>query len=410
MADVLDIPGMPKTTGWDFNGSGSLSPLVADSGTKITEMANAINWGPSFNNVANIAPTDFGALTNGSFSQSMHDAMGNFSKSLDNGFETLKNGMGATEIANLLGGLGAVGGGVQKFGVKLISKTSGEIVFFRVMPTISESRAAQYDDVMMPHHPGLIAKYNHTAPRSWSIGNIKLISRTIAEADENQKIINTIRGWLMPYYGSGTEMTTPDMLGAPPDLLEFTAYGQHNIGGIPVVLENASWDWPNDVDWIHTSNGEPFPVIMNLGQLQLKEAWSPREYSGFDLAAYKQGDMIGAYVPAVIPPLEVSKPETSTSGNTTTDTSQSGISSNEPSTATAGEKVVTSATPQPKDLGGAQPVPKGAPIPTIAAAKEWGAQPWKPFVPSNPSKQSIMHDSASNLGMQNSGVSKFGLF
>lgn len=408
MAGTLDIPGMPKAQGWAWGDNGTLTPLTADSGTKLTEMASSLKWGSSsFANNPEIMPTQFGALTNGSFSQSMQDSLTNFGDSISSQFSSLTDRMGATDIASLLGGLGAIGGGISKFGVKLVSKSSGESVFFRVMPTISESRAALYDDVMMPHHPGLIAKYNHSAPRTWSIGSIKLASRTIAEADENQQIINTLRGWLMPYYGSGTELSTPDMLGAPPDLLEFTAYGDHNIGAIPVVLENASWDWPNDVDWIHTSNGEPFPVIMNIGTLALKEAWSPREYSGFDLAAYKQGDMFGAYVPAVVPPLEVSKPETTPAGNTTTDTSQSGIKTDEPKTATATEQAQSV---QPKDTKLPQKAAKAPRIPTVEAAKAQAAAPFKTAGPTV-AKASAIQNTTLNLGMPAKGsFSKTGLF
>jgi hypothetical protein len=315
MADIISDPSLPKLNGFAWTEGGQLTPLTARSETKLTEMATAINWGSSsFSNTAKAMPTDFGALTNGSFSTAMNDALNNFGDSISSKFKSF-NGMGATEIAEMLNGLGAIGGGVQRFGVKLVSKVTGEEVLFRVMPTINEGRQAMYDDVMMPHHPGLIAKYNHTGPRTWSIGNIKLISRTIAEADENQKIINTLRGWLMPYYGYGTESSTPELLGAPPDILEFTAYGDHNIGKIPVALESFGCDWPNDVDWIHTSAGEPFPVIFNIGSLTLKEAWSAREYSGFDLSAYRRGDLANAYYPVIIPKIGTA-PETSPANNT----------------------------------------------------------------------------------------------
>lgn len=320
MADIITDPSLPKINGFAWTESGELTPLTARNETKLTEMANAINWGSSsFSNTAKAMPTDFGALTNGSFSTAMNDALNNFGNDISSKFESTK-GLGASDIASMLTGLGAIGGGVQQFGVKLVSKVTGEEVLFRVMPTINEGRQAAYDDVLMPHHPGLIAKYNHTGPRTWSIGNIKLISRTIAEADENQQIINTLRGWLMPYYGYGTENSTPELLGAPPDILEFTAYGDHNIGKIPVVLESLGWDWPNDVDWIHTSGGEPFPVILNIGSLTLKEAWSPREYSGFDLSAYRKGDLSNAYYPVIIPKIGTA-PET-TPATLTSDVSQ----------------------------------------------------------------------------------------
>lgn len=405
MADTIDVSGLPKSSGWAWTDSGTITPLTADNGVKLKEMANSINWGASaFETTTDIMPTDFGALTNGSYSTSMNTALQDLGKQWEKGFSTLTNGMGAAEIASLLAGYGAQGGGVSEFGVKLVSKVTGETVLFKVMPTISESRAAVYDDVMMPHHPGLIAKYNHSAPRTWSIGSIKLISRTTAEADENQRIINTLRGWLMPYYGSGTEISAPDLFGAPPDLLEFTAYGDHNIGKIPVVLENAGWDWPNDVDWIHTSTGEPFPVILHIGQLSLKEAWSPREYSGFDLEAYRQGNLAGAYIPAVYAPLDTAKPETTTAGAANADTSQSGIKTTEPAVTATGEKPIAV---QPKDTHLPQKVSKSsaAIIPSKNAAKAFNNAGQTGV------KNTVVRDSAFNLGMPTtSGLSKSGIF
>lgn len=106
----------------------------------------------------------------------------------------------------------------------------------------------------------------------------------------------------MPYYGYGTDANsvTKDLLGAPPDILSLSAYGDYNIKDIPVVLTDLSIEWPNDVDYITTENGEPFPVIMHIGSLSLKEARSAREYSGFDIVAYRGGDMVNAYNPVQI--------------------------------------------------------------------------------------------------------------
>ena len=98
----------------------------------------------------------------------------------------------------------------------------------------------------------------------------------------------------MPYYGAGTEALAPEKLGAPPPVLKFSGYGARNISPIPVVLESYDTSWPNDVDYIPTHDGTPFPVIMEIN-LNLKEAYSPGEYSKFDLYAYKTGDLTTAY-------------------------------------------------------------------------------------------------------------------
>lgn len=259
-------------------------------------ISNALGGNDALNNMI---PESFKALTNGSFSTVTENAIKDFGNNLLP--DSFKKGFfgdtaGATDISAMLvdNGIATAAGGPSKNQVTLTSTVTGQTVTFKVTPTISEERSAQYDEVTPAHHPGSMMKYNHTATRGWSIGQIKLISRTIAEATENQKTLNLLRSWLMPYYGYGTEAENKNMLGAPPDVLKFTAYGSKNMGDIPVVMTSLNLSWPNDVDYIHTAGMEAFPVILTI-DISLKEAWSPREFSGFSLAAYKNGDLKGAY-------------------------------------------------------------------------------------------------------------------
>jgi hypothetical protein len=249
--------------------------------------------------INNMIPESFKALTNGSMSTVTENAIKDFGNTL--GFDSFKSGffgdtVGASDVSSMLSdaGIAAGVGGPTRKEVTLVSTVTGETVTFKVTPTISEERSATYDEVSPAHHPGSIMKYSRTASRGWGIGQAKLISRNVAEATENQKTLNLLRSWLMPYYGYGTEAEDKNRLGAPPDVLTFTAYGDKNIGGVPVVITSLNVSWPNDVDYIHTADMQAFPVIMNI-DISLKEAWSPREYSGFSLAAYKKGDMKGAY-------------------------------------------------------------------------------------------------------------------
>lgn len=177
--------------------------------------------------------------------------------------------------------------------VVLESTISSEYIKFRVSPRISESRSAQYSEVNLIHHPGSILKYERTASRSWNV-SAKLVSRNQQEASENQNILNMLRGWVMPFYGAGTEQNDPDKLGAPPPVLLFSGFGENNIGKIPVVLESYSTDWPNDCDYIPTMTGDPFPVVMDI-TVNLKESYSPAEYSNFNLFAYKSGWLSEAF-------------------------------------------------------------------------------------------------------------------
>lgn len=170
-------------------------------------------------------------------------------------------------------------------------------VVFTVMPTIAESRSASYKSFTPLQHPGEILKYDTTQSRSWSI-SARLVARTIEEATDNLNIINTIRSWVMPFYGVGTAMSESSkrFLGAPPPILTLSAYGRQMIGPVKCVLESYSWDFPNDVDYLPTNTVDkaPFPVLLSVS-LTLKESWSPVEYSGFSIVDYRNGDMAEAF-------------------------------------------------------------------------------------------------------------------
>lgn len=170
---------------------------------------------------------------------------------------------------------------------------SDDFVLFNVMPTIAESRTANYEEVNIVHHPGQILRYRTTSPRAWTI-TARLISRNSEEASNNLKSVNLLRSWLMPYYGEGTKATFADKLGAPPDVLIFSAYGDKTIPEHPVVLESFQTSFPNDIDYIPTLDKTPFPVILEV-TLGLKESWSPKEFSQFDLSQFKSGDLRSAF-------------------------------------------------------------------------------------------------------------------
>jgi hypothetical protein len=187
----------------------------------------------------------------------------------------------------------------QRFKVTLSASPGrngqAETLIFDVMPRISESRQATYSDFTPMHHPGQIQKYQSSQSRSWSM-TAKLISRNSTEASRNLETINIIRSWVMPFYGQGTAQdgVYSKYLGAPPPIITLSAYGDKMIGPVKTVMTQYSWDFPNDVDYIKTLNNTPFPVLIEL-TLNLTETFSPAEYSGFNLNAYKQGNMQQAF-------------------------------------------------------------------------------------------------------------------
>ena len=174
-------------------------------------------------------------------------------------------------------------------------------VEFLVMPQVSERRNVTYSEFQPLHHPGHIMKYRDSSSRSWGV-NAKLVSRSISEADQNVKYLNNIRSWSVAPYGNGTRLNKDfpidrGAIGGPPSTLTFSGIGESIIPTVPVVLTSYSWTYPNDVDYIETSDKydrQQFPVILDIS-LELTESYSPNQYSNFSLGDFRNGDLTKAY-------------------------------------------------------------------------------------------------------------------
>ena len=219
-------------------------------------------------------------------------------------------------------------------------------VAFDVTPSFSESRTADYTPVTPVHMPGAMQVYKHTNSRQFEI-TAHLVSRNVSDALKNMQYLQSLRGWLMPYFGGTTTLTdsneqqrkkqaiatagapTPltseerdrrmrervktegvQLKGAPPDILYLYAYSTGvndkrgigpvvNINRVPVVLTSLGITYPEDVDYIPVydptesvyARTEPFPRKMDV-TISLVETHSPREYEQFDLMAYKLGNLV----------------------------------------------------------------------------------------------------------------------
>lgn len=237
---------------------------------------------------------------------------------------------GNTTPASALNGYQPHDDNTAAYKVKLRSEIDGVSITFDVMPEIGESLSASYDEFNPIQHPGGILKYKGTNAREWSI-NVHFASRTASEATENLKKINILRSWMMPYHGQGTadDPQMAQFLGAPPPVLTLSGYGPRMIGPLKVVLLSYQWNWPIDVDYIQTlgSKPVPFPVLMTV-QLSLKEAWSPKEFSSFDLKAFRRGELPKAYQS------KSASPQASKTAASATNGSSAGIDSSQPAAAT----------------------------------------------------------------------------
>lgn len=167
------------------------------------------------------------------------------------------------------------------------------IVAFDVMPQVTESRTVQYEPVAPPQFPGAFQKYKGTDSVQWTI-NATLISRTTEEATRNLDLLNTLRGWTMPYFGSNTGNRYKQQLGAPPPVLEFSGFRSGMIGPVPVVITSLNWDFPREVDYLPTTRNDgrgnvtPFPSVMQVSILVV-ESFSTQQFNRFSLQDYRRG-------------------------------------------------------------------------------------------------------------------------
>lgn len=224
---------------------------------------------------------------------------------------------------------------------------------FDASPNISESRTVNYNALDPLHAPGQIQVYKNTSSRTFQISDVKLISRTIGEADKNLERLWALRSWCMPRFGNSSTLSKEnrlvretkmqeesrrrdpslknklgkgntytaeelgnELLGAPPPIILLSAYSKvvgttddsksevpprivtsrwnvtQHINRVPTVIQQLTIPYPNDVDYITTSKGVPMPLIMNI-DITLIETHSPNAYEAFNLNAFREGRLQG---------------------------------------------------------------------------------------------------------------------
>lgn len=180
--------------------------------------------------------------------------------------------------------------GVNQTEIRLIG-SNGDHVVFRATPEVEESGSTIYqkEDAIRVASSFLI--WLGSPSRNFNI-SAKLISRTVAEAEENYKFVSLLRAWRMPSNGAGTGTLGNDK--AAPETLRLWGYDGDNKGhflGIPVVVESLGLTFPEDTDYITTSAGYQMPIVMPVS-LTLVETHTASDIEKFNYGAYKQGVLV----------------------------------------------------------------------------------------------------------------------
>lgn len=208
------------------------------------------------------------------------------------------------------------------FKVKLYSQVNpSRRIVFDVTPDVSESTSVEYKSIQPVHMPGTIYVYGSTTSRTFDVSNARLISRTKEEASRHLVMLQYLRSWTKPVFGQEPKGVSVDLgnadfqkyaatgpefqngadrdkLGAPPEVLYFSAYSNEakigtlqHLTKIPVVVSQYTIPFPSDQDYIPTESGVPMPVVINIS-ISLMESHSPVEFERFSISDYRAGKLV----------------------------------------------------------------------------------------------------------------------
>jgi hypothetical protein len=127
-----------------------------------------------------------------------------------------------------------------------------DTVIFNTMPNFTESVTAKYEETTLTHSIGTIHSYVNSPGRTFGLNDIKLVSRNSAEARRNLQNLLILKSWTKSYFGIMDEQTQ-NWLGAPPEVVYFSAYASSTSRGnfyrIPVVIMAVDTQYNNDIDY-----------------------------------------------------------------------------------------------------------------------------------------------------------------
>ena len=146
-------------------------------------------------------------------------------------------------------------------------------LMFPITPTISENVEVNYESYDMTHGLMPIQAYRSGGQKTLSI-NAMFTAQTDVEARYCLACIHFIRSFSKMNFGEEDPNS-----GTPPPILIFNAYGDAVFRNIPVVIANATFDWPNDVDYIYTTaRSSPISPVSSTGSM-IADGWVPSKFT-----------------------------------------------------------------------------------------------------------------------------------
>ncbi|MCK9532681.1 MAG: hypothetical protein M0R77_19515 [Gammaproteobacteria bacterium] len=118
---------------------------------------------------------------------------------------------------------------------------------FPITPSISETIETNYESYDIVHGLMPIQAFKSGGAKTLTVSGT-FVAQTDVEARYCLACIHFIRSFSKMNFGD----SDPNA-GTPPPILVFNAYGDAAFHNIPVIISQASLDWPNDVDYVYTT-------------------------------------------------------------------------------------------------------------------------------------------------------------
>ena len=188
-------------------------------------------------------------------------------------------------------------------------------MMFPITPTINETIETNYDNFDITHGLMPIQAYRSGGAKILTVSGV-FVAQTDVEARYCAACIHFIRSFSKMNFGD----SDPNA-GTPPPIMMFNAYGDTAFRNIPVILTQATLDWPNDVDYVYTSsnsggtssaafksNASSTNTSSRTINTALADGWVPSKFTisvtltvqytpsqlrSFNLADFRNGSLMG---------------------------------------------------------------------------------------------------------------------
>lgn len=146
-------------------------------------------------------------------------------------------------------------------------------LMFPIAPTISENVEVNYESYDMAHGLMPIQAFRSGGQKTLTVTGM-FTAQTDIEARYCLACIHFVRSFSKMNFGD----SDPNA-GTPPPILVFNAYGDAMFHNLPVVISSASFEWPNDVDYVYTTAKTASVTSVKNANSMIADGWVPSKFT-----------------------------------------------------------------------------------------------------------------------------------